>query len=1126
MGNYNPHFPIILGQEWVPIQSQGLTLTPSTHDAEYGVGFTVTENVSLTHVFAYLQDISRGSVSESNRNQVIGASIYPEDGIRNMGPMRKVRIPASATLITGGGSNNNFYYYGNHINLDFEYSATAFCYYAEMYFDTVSYLPLLTGKRILDVALRYRGYVVDADADGNPIQFVNPQAATTPLTIVRNKLGPGTGGGFINFVPPAANSNTGTLDLTTTPNSKFGAYVLPNIPAFSNTTSIVNFNGPTDVYQSRLDLGNVEQLSAYNSNWQTLGLRQFDRINGPGTRALRLEVRIPLTEGYTAISDPHPVVGIYDMSLEVTYCEETRVASGVFLGASDIPRNWRHMRVTSVAASANETVTLTPGNYVVTLYSPSTGQVDNLPSLFAPLGKFNSTRPLVQLPTHPGYKVAFPSYLTEMDALTTENTTIVTTEHNNVPQLTLVPSGAATFLSISHGYGSQAIGQVYGNFTVTQILDDHLVTTSTSWPLLRFYARRYGDTSVPLKISTSSGSTASITPEDFDALDALTTDGWREVTLEFDVAVTMNGFSFPLVTWSATGETASNRWEVLGVQAPSISGSSTTASTSTTYNLVAPLSGDAARIGPTTYGTPASGSTILMGWLPQYYPTVSSTLPDRQADVSVFLSQRPPEVTGLTLTSQIQTLVGIGQDCDIDPCAIPSEIWYNQLTWTLSPNAARIRDTFDRTEASTWGSPDVGPAYASAAGSPTLSVANGYGTIVSPAAGTLHGVGLASASGPNLDLTVNIRNNTTAGQISDSDPLQTGVMIRTTGVSTANGYRFAFIINGTSTVLQISRVSASVETVIASRTLYQSLLTPGVGSEAMMRVVADGSNLRVKVWSPTNDEPIMWNWDGIDTTHSTGTGVVFYLLQDTPATGGSVSFTDLEITPPAYWFGYTELQRRDELDTDWLPIMKATNPAVNTYNDYEARTGIVSEYRIRNVNVYNFEGNWSTTVTGMVPEPGVYATCIEDGHVLIFTTNEVQDGSSNLAYSSVWYNQQVEENFEFAEAEFIQMQAMYNRDFYVAFRPLERSGDQFSRTVLVQAAAISPPTLTGFTALSDMAWDDVNYICVRDEDGNRWFANVAVPSGNVVRQRKIYLAPVQITELTVTPTPVDPDPWS
>ena len=245
------------------------------------------------------------------------------------------------------------------------------------------------------------------------------------------------------------------------------------------------------------------------------------------------------------------------------------------------------------------------------------------------------------------------------------------------------------------------------------------------------------------------------------------------------------------------------------------------------------------------------------------------------------------------------------------------------------------------------------------------------------------------------------------------------------------------------------------------------------------------------------------------------------------AGGNILSFDNIEVTPPQYWFGNYEIQRRDEVETTWKTIMSATSSAVTGFNDYEARPGILSDYRIRRNNVYNFPSEWSDIVSDTIPAPGAGdSECLDNGHMLLFTTNEHQDGSRNLAYSSIWLDRQVDENFTFSETDFVQMQAMYDRDFYIAFRPLERGGEQFTRTILVQAAAISPETLADFTSLRDLAWDSINYVCVRDEDGNRWLANVQVPSGNVLRNRRLYLAPVNIIEVTDTPTPVDPDPWS
>lgn len=221
-------------------------------------------------------------------------------------------------------------------------------------------------------------------------------------------------------------------------------------------------------------------------------------------------------------------------------------------------------------------------------------------------------------------------------------------------------------------------------------------------------------------------------------------------------------------------------------------------------------------------------------------------------------------------------------------------------------------------------------------------------------------------------------------------------------------------------------------------------------------------------------------------------------------------------------FGAYELQRSDDIENEYKTIMLATNPAQRTFNDFEARTDAVNSYRIRTVDVYDFTSPWSSVVSISNASPGVSGSCLDEAHIMIFTTNEHQDGSSNLAYSNAWEDE-VTEGFNFAEAGFTQLQPMYDRNFFTAFRPTERGGDQFTRTLLVQAAAIAQPTLSGFKTLNDMAWADVSYICVRDEEGNRWFANVNVPAGVVRNRRRLYQADISIVEVTETPSPVDPD---
>jgi hypothetical protein len=166
--------------------------------------------------------------------------------------------------------------------------------------------------------------------------------------------------------------------------------------------------------------------------------------------------------------------------------------------------------------------------------------------------------------------------------------------------------------------------------------------------------------------------------------------------------------------------------------------------------------------------------------------------------------------------------------------------------------------------------------------------------------------------------------------------------------------------------------------------------------------------------------------------------------------------------------------------------------------------------------VLDFAGVW-VSGTAFLASPGVSGAG-DANSVLIFTSN--QDPDASLAYVMQFEGDPVEE-FSFPEAGQVSYRNQYQKDFPTAFHGTERGGEVFSRDILVQAAAITLPSLGNFTNLRSLAWADLPYVCVRDELGNRWFASVLVPGGRVRRDRTIYIAQVQITEVTDVPAPVD-----
>ena len=873
MGNYNPSLPVILGQEWVPIRDENVTFAPSVNNVETGVGFTLATN-SQASTGAYY---SHALPASNSTAQATMLAVYAAGTEDQSGPIESVIIPVSSAATTGSGIQTFGFtvleclsFSGDGKTLVFEYNGGTPQTLA-MFFAVPDYAQLLAGKRILNVSYVYSGSARVQTGDGTP--FINP-TPTISTTLLSRRNNAGIDIDYLRFFA----ANTGSLyQLNTLVSAAAGVA--------EHTFGEVNL-GDANVWYDNTLLPTAGLIYP----WRYEELLKFG--SAPTDRQfLSLLVQVPnLDEGSS-----NTQIWLDYSALRVTYCNERRVAYGGRYGASLYGVNVTPLK----DVSFNNNPILTAGNYVQTMSMLNPGDISAGQGATTPSPDYNGLRQLYPIPPHPGVKVTIPYPL--QDNL---GVTFASEEVAVLPQLSLHTSGGAVLNDV-HVYGRQVAAEVWGNVYAQQELLDTPVGSATSFPWVRFIARRFGDTTVPLTLTGQGGlaaSTVSITPGEFDELPEIL-DGWKEISLQFSTPPSMGALGTPNWRWTATGETAGNRWEVLGASAPAISGVP-----GNLYNLAPAVR----QLYAATYLQP-TGATQDLEWVPQGVgtPYISgSGVSDDTSDAFLIFGQQPPDVSGFGVTTLCQPVTGIGQACDIDPCCIPSTLSFNQLTWS-------------------------------------------------------------------------------------------------------------------------------------------------------------------------------------------------------------------QVNTPASGFGYYEIQRSDTVDVDWLTIMQGTAITGTTFNDFEARVGIDTSYRIRSVDLYGFWGDWSDTITALITEPGVTIGCT-GGHVLIFTSNERQSGALNLAYSSVWMESQVQEDFSFPEASFVQLQAMYDRDFFTAFRPLERGGEQFTRTVLVQAAAIDPETLADFRSLRDMAWSTVNYICVRDEDGNRWFATVGVPSGRVLNNRRLYLAPVQVAEVTDTPTPVDP----
>lgn len=199
-----------------------------------------------------------------------------------------------------------------------------------------------------------------------------------------------------------------------------------------------------------------------------------------------------------------------------------------------------------------------------------------------------------------------------------------------------------------------------------------------------------------------------------------------------------------------------------------------------------------------------------------------------------------------------------------------------------------------------------------------------------------------------------------------------------------------------------------------------------------------------------------------------------------------------------------EVERRED-GGDWQTFARITQRENRCVQDYEGVFGTSTDYRVRLCRLDGVCGEWAV-VTGFVRNapPGC------DG--LIFTSNEKP--SSTLAYP-MSFEDSPEEDFTFYEADTVVLERLHMRDYMVAFRPLERGGVRFQRTMLVNAVSVPPEILDdGFDDLRDLAWDTLSYVAVLDTRGAKWYAAVIVPSGSIRWTRQLYFAAVDIVETT------------
>ena len=645
MGDYNPHTPYILGQEWVGVRDESLTFEPTVNTVEQGHRFTLASPTQVSQARVYVNDVPPNGAAGT----VVAVSVYPAGSAEDSGPVRVVDIPLTSVIIsgdtpagiasitiggTGGATTALGALYSEGMDTYVNFGVANDFRWISLLFDISRFAGLIKDKRILNVQLVY--------------------TATCPASMIETD--PTQNFGIANSI---FNTN---VNLTPNPHILFS-----NAPFLGRIIAAPDTGYVADLGELNYHFGGQVPGANINQNPDRMNWSYAELIRMAGLASTFIYVMMGIGQSPSSMQ-----IGF--VGLRITYCEEQRVLYGasaigisfnnaygkqVVPGAFIVPlRSTTTMAANTVLAAGSYDVVVSSAQQATPL-----APVNAFPSL-------NALRELYSMPAHPPLKTRIPFPLDSAvgQQFEPQTTTIL-------PQLSLHNTGGT--IVAPHAYGRQVAAQVYGVNTAIQDIYDVPVGGAASFPQVRYYARRFGDTTQSLLLSTTSptisGSSVSITPAAFDALTEIV-DGWKDVTLRFASPPSMGSGIVPKWMWSSVGETAGNRWEVMGVSSHAI-----TAIPSNVLTLVASPN----QTSVATYGTPVSGSLIDLDWMPGLAPTVTGTTDDPSADAVLIFSQDPPTITGFTINVLSQAVTGF-VECTRGPCCLPTAITYNRVTWTAS----------------------------------------------------------------------------------------------------------------------------------------------------------------------------------------------------------------------------------------------------------------------------------------------------------------------------------------------------------------------------------------------------------------------------------------------------------
>ncbi|MEU0199128.1 MULTISPECIES: carbohydrate binding domain-containing protein [unclassified Streptomyces] len=221
----------------------------------------------------------------------------------------------------------------------------------------------------------------------------------------------------------------------------------------------------------------------------------------------------------------------------------------------------------------------------------------------------------------------------------------------------------------------------------------------------------------------------------------------------------------------------------------------------------------------------------------------------------------------------------------------PYDVTLGGETVRVTANSPAVRDTFGRIVAGGWGTANTEQTWSTVGNAADFSVGSGYGAVAQPATGIAH-LTLVPAPGPDVDLYVDVATSVLAAGSS----LFGGPIVR--AVDNANWYGARLDFTTTAgIVLTLRKRVANVETQLATVTTG---LTHTAGAFYRVRLRAQGSELKAKVWPASDPEPSLWQVQATDTALAAAAnlGTRSFANTGSTAVNPQIRFTNFHLVTP------------------------------------------------------------------------------------------------------------------------------------------------------------------------------------------------------------------------------------